>query len=105
MFNSLNKIKVLPKDTKIYFGHEYTQTNLEFCKKYDASNKHLKIKENWINERFKKKQPSLPVTINEEINTNIFLRCNKSSIVKTLNMEGSPELEVFKRLRDLKDSF
>lgn len=105
MFNSLNKIKVLPKDTKIYFGHEYTRKNLEFCKKYDASNKDLKEKESWINEKFKKKQPSLPITINEEINTNIFLRCNKTSIVKTLNMEGSSELEVFKRLRDLKDSF
>ena len=31
MFNSLNKIKNLPGDTKIYCGHEYTKNNLEFC--------------------------------------------------------------------------
>ena len=30
MFNSLNKIKNLPPDTKIYCGHEYTKTNLNF---------------------------------------------------------------------------
>ena len=24
MFNSLKKLKELPKETKIYFGHEYT---------------------------------------------------------------------------------
>ena len=31
MFNSLNKLKNLPEDTKIYCGHEYTYKNLEFC--------------------------------------------------------------------------
>ena len=31
MFKSLNKLKNLPKDTKIYCGHEYTKKNLEFC--------------------------------------------------------------------------
>ena len=28
MFNSLNKIKNLPPDTKVYCGHEYTKSNL-----------------------------------------------------------------------------
>ena len=31
MFNSLNKIKNLPLNTKIYCGHEYTKSNLNFC--------------------------------------------------------------------------
>ena len=31
MFNSLNKIKELPKDTEIYCGHEYTLQNSNFC--------------------------------------------------------------------------
>ena len=31
MLNSLNKIKNLPKKTKIYCGHEYTYKNAEFC--------------------------------------------------------------------------
>ena len=55
MFESLNKIKLLPKETKIYCGHEYTLNNAKFCKKYDSENKDLqkkieknrKIKRKW----------------------------------------------------------
>ena len=44
MLTSLNKIKKLPKDTKIYCGHEYTYKNAEFCMKYDNNNIDLKKK-------------------------------------------------------------
>ncbi len=44
MFNSLNKLKNLPPETKVYCGHEYTKTNLEFCLKYDSKNPFLKKK-------------------------------------------------------------
>ena len=39
MLTSLNKIKKLPRDTKIYCGHEYTYKNAEFCMKYDDDKK------------------------------------------------------------------
>ena len=42
MLKSLNKIKTLPPDTKIYCGHEYTYKNAEFCIKYDKENINLK---------------------------------------------------------------
>ena len=32
MFSSLNKIKTMPLDTKIYCGHEYTLNNSKFCR-------------------------------------------------------------------------
>ena len=44
MFNSLKKIKTLPKDTKIYCGHEYTLQNSNFCITQDSKNKKLKNK-------------------------------------------------------------
>ena len=44
MFYSLNKIKSLPSDTKIYCGHEYTLQNSNFCIKYDPQNLNLKNK-------------------------------------------------------------
>ena len=44
MFESLNKLKKLPLDTKIYCGHEYTLKNSMFCKKYEENNKDLKKK-------------------------------------------------------------
>jgi len=104
MLKSLNLIKKLPADTKIYCGHEYTQKNLDFCIKYEINNK-LKAKKKWIKSRLHQKQATIPVTIKEELNTNIFLRCDNSVVKKSLDMENSTELEVFKKLRDLKDVF
>ena len=105
MFSSLNKFKSLPVDTKIYCGHEYTKSNFNFCYEYEQNNIHLKKKLKWINSRLKKMQPTIPTTIGDEINTNIFLRCNKQSLKKSLNMEISTDQEIFNKLRDLKDNF
>ena len=55
--------------------------------------------------KFKKKIPSIPITIGEELETNIFLRCDNKKIKKSLKMDNSSKLEVFTRLRSLKDNF
>jgi len=105
MLASLNKIKNLPKHTSVYCGHEYTKKNLDFCSKLEFNNHFLKEKKKWIDSRISKKEPTLPVTIENELNTNVFLRCEFPSVKKSLGMETSSELEIFKKLRDLKDSF
>jgi len=105
MLQSLNLIKRLPIDTQIYCGHEYTKKNLDFCIKYDGNNYSLVEKKKWITSRLSQKQTTIPVTIEEELNTNIFLRCDNSKVKKSLDMADSTELEVFKKLRDLKDVF
>ena len=105
MFRSLNLIKKLPTGTEIYCGHEYTQKNLDFCIKYETDNNRLKDKKKWIKFKLDQKQPTIPTTVGEELNTNIFLRCNNSKVKKSLGMSDSTELEVFKKLRDLKDVF
>jgi len=105
MFNSLNKIKKLPSDTKIYCGHEYTKSNLNFCLAYDSKNTFLKEKEIDIQKKLSSNQPTIPTTLGQEIKTNIFLRCNDPKIRHTLGLKDSSEVEVFSKLRDLKDSF
>ena len=105
MFNSLNKIKNLPPDTKIYCGHEYTHSNLNFCLEHDPNNTHLKDKKIDIEKKLNSKQPTIPSTIADEIKTNIFLRCDDSEIKHGLGLKDSPDVEVFSKLRDLKDSF
>tara|TARA_B100000953_G_scaffold252637_1_gene215613 strand:+ start:296 stop:1015 length:720 start_codon:yes stop_codon:yes gene_type:complete len=91
MYNSLNKLKKLPADTKIYCGHEYTLKNSLFCSKYDKNNKNLEKKIFEINNKLKKNLPTIPSTIEEELACNIFLRAKN--------------LEDFSKLRDLKDNF
>ena len=105
MLESLNHIKHLPKDTSIYCGHEYTKKNLDFCIKYEINNSKLEEKKKWVTSKLSKKEPTIPVTVEEELNTNIFLRCDVLSVKKSLGMENSSEVEIFKKLRDLKDSF
>ena len=69
------------------------------------NNHYLREKKVWVNLKINKKEPTVPVTIEEELKTNIFLRCDVASIKKSLGEENSSELEIFKKLRDLKDSF
>jgi hydroxyacylglutathione hydrolase len=91
MFNSLMKIKELPKNTKIYCGHEYTLQNSKFCMAYDKDNKNLKTKINNIKKKLNAGLPTIPTTIKDELECNIFLR--------------SQNVETFSKLRDLKDNF
>ena len=91
MFSSLNKIKELPLDTEIYCGHEYTLQNSKFCLKYDTENLNLKKKVIQIQDKLKKKIPTLPTSLYEEMQCNIFLKAK--------------DLESFSKLRDLKDNF
>jgi hydroxyacylglutathione hydrolase len=101
MFNSLNKLKNLPVDTKIYCGHEYTKKNLNFCLTYDRNNEILKKKSEWVNSN----TITIPSSVEEELKTNIFLRCNEQSVKDALNLKNSSDQEIFVKLRDLKDNF
>ena len=91
MFESLNKIKSLPEETKVYCGHEYTLSNLKFCIKYNPENRNLKKKAENIKKKIDNGLPTIPSTIKDELECNIFLRAN--------------DLESFSKLRDLKDNF
>ena len=105
MFQSLNKLKNLPGETKVYCGHEYTFKNLEFCLKFNPNNEFLKKKKNDIKLSLKNKKPTIPSTIADEIKANIFFRVNDPDIKKAINLENSPDIEIFTKLRDLKDNF
>ena len=105
MFNSLNKLKILPPETKVYCGHEYTKSNLNFCLKYDLNNSLLKKKSIEINSKIKNGLPTIPTTIGEELKTNIFLKYDDNDIKQVLNLKYASHEEVFSKLRDLKDTF
>ena len=72
---------------------------------YDSKNTFLKEKEIDIKKKLNSNQPTIPSTLEQEIKTNIFLRCNDPEIKRALDLKDSTELEVFSKLRDLKDTF
>ena len=91
MFNSLNKIKKLPKDTEIYCGHEYTLQNSNFCISNDPGNIKLKNKILEIKDKIKNNLPTIPSMLSDEMECNIFLKAK--------------DIDSFSKLRDLKDNF
>ena len=105
MLKSLEKIKNLPKETKIYCGHEYTYKNAEFCMKYDKDNISLQKKFQKVKKLRSQNLPTIPTNIEEELKSNIFLRCNQNDLKIKLNMKNEEDFKVFKKVRDLKDIF
>ena len=91
MFNSLKIIKSLPEETKVYCGHEYTLNNSKFCIKYDPENLSLQKKIHHIKIKLNNRLPTIPSTLKEEMDCNIFLRAK--------------DVKTFSKLRDLKDNF
>ena len=91
MFTSLSKIKELPENTKIYCGHEYTLQNSKFCIEHDPQNLNLQNKITKIKEKLKNNTPTIPSTLKDEKECNVFLRAKN--------------VESFSKLRDLKDNF
>ena len=105
MLTSLNKIKKLPKKTRIYCGHEYTYKNAKFCIKYDSDNIDLKNKFEKIKKLRSNNLPTVPSTLEDELKSNIFLRCDQKDLKIKLNMKNQEDLKVFIKVRDFKDSF
>ena len=84
MYDSLKKISALPKDTKIYCAHEYTKKNIAFALSLNPHDMDLRLR----NELISTLKITIPSTLEEELKTNLFLKCST--------------LEAFKNLRSLK---
>ena len=105
MLNSLKRLKNLPEDTKIYCGHEYTSKNLEFCLKFNPNNNLLKIKKEIVETKINNRKPTIPSSLKDELQMNIFLRYDDPDVKEVLNLKKASDLEIFTKLRDLKDNF
>jgi hydroxyacylglutathione hydrolase len=111
MYDALNcRIKILPSQTKVYFGHEYTANNLKFARFVESDNELVdqRLKQ-IVNRSGNAPLPTTPSTIEIECETNPFLRCEEEGIVRTVTEkfvgEALDPVSVFTVLRRLKDSF
>jgi len=108
MHKSILKLKSLPANTKIYSGHEYTQSNLKFAMEVEPLNQKLISRYNDVQDLLNKGIPTLPTTLELELEVNPFLRCHtrevQNSVVKQFNTSNHED-EIFKALRQWKDNF
>lgn len=78
MFDSLQKLKNLPGDTRVYCGHEYTLANAEFCRTVDPDNNDLKDRYEEMKRLRSNEKPTIPFLLKDDLDTNIFLRAQNA---------------------------
>lgn len=105
MWASLTRLMVLPDDTTVYFGHEYTLSNARFAVTVDPKNEALAERAGEIEALRADGGFTAPTTLGLEKRTNPFLRAADPGIRAHLGMENASDAEVFAEIRRRKDSF
>ena len=91
MFGNMQRYAALPDGTKVYCGHEYTQSNGRFAVSVDPGNDALVARMAQVDRLRAAGEATVPTTIGDERATNPFLRAGT--------------VEEFSRLRAGKDAF
>jgi hydroxyacylglutathione hydrolase len=106
---SLNRLRDLPPDTRMYCGHEYTEANLRFALTVDPENRAALEYRARVAELRATGAPSLPSKIAVERQVNPFLRCEEAALIGAASAHAGRPLtrpdEVFGTLRGWKDQF
>ncbi len=110
MNESLNgKLRKLPKETKVYFGHEYTGQNLKFARFVEPDNSAIAKRQAEIDKKQGTPLVTTPSTMQLECATNPFLRCEEAGVAKKaaeqFHVDPFDPLAVFTSIRKMKDGF
>ena len=74
MYASLERIKLLPKNTLIYCAHEYTKTNLLWALNLNPKDQDIKNKLLQVEKKLSINELTIPFLLAEEMKINLFLR-------------------------------
>ena len=105
MWDSLRKLAALPDNTLVYPGHDYTEENYEFTLTIEPKNKTIQKLLADIRKKQRQGKSTVPSTIAQEKQTNIFLRSNALEIKTAINMPNAGNAETFAELRRRKNIF
>lgn len=109
MWASLAKLAALPGDTRVYCAHEYTQSNIRFALAVEPGNARLRQRAERVALLRANSRPTVPFTLDEELETNPFLRSAEPEVAAAAARHGGTVLadpaEVFAVLREWKNSF
>jgi hydroxyacylglutathione hydrolase len=109
MYESLQKLRQLPDNTRVYCAHEYTLANLAFARAVESQNGELAARIKSEQAKRERQEPTVPSTIGLEKSTNPFLRCDRESVRKAAETHSGRALtsaeEVLAAVRMWKDNF
>jgi hydroxyacylglutathione hydrolase len=106
---SLNRLRDLPPETRMFCGHEYTAANLRFALTVDPDNRTALEYRDAVQRTRAADAPSLPSPMSLEIRINPFLRCDSPAVRAAAEAHAGKPLpeaaDVFAVLRAWKDKF
>lgn len=106
MHASLAKLAELPSTTKIYCGHEYTESNLRFAAHVEPGNADIAAAQARAAEMRGRGEPTVPTTIADDLKVNPFLRVTSAEIRATLGIAADADGGVaLGAIRKAKDDF
>ncbi len=105
MWESMQKLRALPDDTLICSGHEYTESNARFAASLDPDNRDLISRIKGIAAARAAGQATVPSTLTLEKRTNPFLRADLPEFKSVMGMADASAVDVFTKVRALKDRF
>ena len=105
MWSSLSKLRKLPPETRVYCGHEYTQSNAKFALAVEPDNAALQSRSRQVDTARAKGEPTVPSTLREEVATNPFLRADRPELLKAAGLDGQDPVSAFAEIRRRKDNF
>lgn len=107
MYNALTKLAMLPLETNIYCGHEYTEKNLRFALEVEPDNQALHQRYQRVHEQRQQGQPTVPATLETELKTNPFMRTGHQTVQRAVhgyvNRQLDDNIDVLAALRQWKD--
>lgn len=103
MVASLDKLRALPENTRVWCAHEYTLKNLQFALTVDGSNPDLQTRYVEVQALRSSGIATVPSQIGTEKRTNPFLRWDNPALQLAVNSHDS--IQTFARLRGMKDQF
>jgi hydroxyacylglutathione hydrolase len=107
-YSSLAKLAQLPGNTRVCGAHEYTLSNLAFARAVEPRNTALQAYTLECEKLRAAHQPTLPSTIERELEINPFLRCDQHGVVTAAMAHSAISRaphDVFAALRLWKNTF
>ncbi|CAI8974401.1 hydroxyacylglutathione hydrolase [Methylocaldum szegediense] len=105
LWQSLEKLRALPPEAKVYCAHEYTESNGRFALTVEPENTALKARMAEVLALRQQNRPTVPSMLKDELATNPFLRPESEEIRRNLGMTNADPVDVFAELRRRKNAF
>lgn len=106
MWQSLDKLRRLPPDTRVYCAHEYTAANGRFARTVEPDNDALAARMDSVARLRAAGRPTVPSLLAEECAANPFLRADLPAVAQAMGLPpGTDPVRVFAALRQRKDVF